>query len=124
MVSVSELYKSWFKLDDKIRFLLIGCVNAGLSYLLFVLFIFLLGEPKHQLCVVLQWTVSSVFSYFNQKFFVFGTKGNYWREYIKCCSTWAISYFLNVIILEIMLRLVKNIFISQFVSLVLVSIST
>ena len=51
-------------------------------------------------------------------------KGNYWNEYIKCCSTWAVSYFLNVIILEIMLRLVKNIFVSQFVSLGLVSIST
>lgn len=124
MTSASKLSEKWFKIDDKIRFLLVGGVNAGLSYLLFVIFILLFGEASRQLCVVLQWTISSVFSYFNQKFFVFGTKGNYWKEYLKCCSTWAVSYVLNVIILEILIRIIKNVFISQFISLAAVSVLT
>lgn len=122
MVNFKDL---WFKTDDKIRFLIIGCINAGISYLLYVLFVYLLGEKYYQVCAFLQWTISTVPSYLNQKFFVFCTKGNYLKEYIKCCSTWALSYFLNVIILEVLVRyIIKNVFISQFVSLFLVSVLT
>ena len=115
----------WFKLDDKIRFFIIGCVNAAISYLIFVICLLFLGDELRQLCVALQWIISSVFSYLNQKFFVFGTKGNYIREYIKCCSTWFVSYILNVIILEILVKYcIKNVLISQFISLLVVSVIT
>ena len=124
MLAYKDIYNKWCKIDDKIRFLLVGCVNAGLSYLLFVLFILLLGEPLRQLCVVLQWSISSIFSYFNQKFFVFCTKGNYWKEYIKCASTWFVSYLLNTVLLELLLKLIHNVFISQFISLFVVSVVT
>ena len=124
MLELKNLYDKWCKIDDKIRFLFIGCVNAGLSYLLFVLFILILGEPLRQLCVILQWSISSVFSYFNQKTFVFCTKGNYWKEYIKCCSTWFISYLINTVLLEVLLKVMRNIFISQLISLFLVSVIT
>lgn len=124
MNKYKHIYNNWCKIDDKIRFLLIGCVNAGLSYLLFVGLILIFGEDLRQLCVVLQWSISSVFSYFNQKFFVFCTQGNYWKEYLKCCSTWFVSYLLNTIILEILLKFIHNVFISQFLSLFIVSIVT
>ena len=125
MEVLSKLYNIWCKIDDKIRFLLVGGVNAAFSYVLFAIFILILGTQHHQMCVAMQWIFSSVFSYFNQKFFVFCTKGNYLQEYIKCCSTWVVSYFLNVIILEIFLRFIlKNVYISQFISLFLVSVVT
>lgn len=114
----------WFRISDKIRFLLIGGINAAFSYLLFVLFIHILGDKNYQLCVTLQWVISSIFSYFNQKFFVFNTKGNYIKEYLKCCSTWLVSYVLNILILEGMIKLIKNILLSQFISLFLVSVVT
>ena len=115
----------WCKIDDKIRFLFIGAVNAGISYIIFVIALFIFGEPHYQLCVALQWLLSSVFSYFNQKFFVFCTKGNYLQEYLKCCSTWAVSYFINVIVLEIIIKYVlNNAYIAQFISIFLVSIIT
>lgn len=112
-------------IDDKIRFLFIGGVNAGISYVIFAISLFLLGQEHYQLCVILQWTISSVFSYFNQKFFVFCTKGNYLKEYLKCCSTWAVSYLLNVVILELLVRFaIKNVYLSQFISIFLVSVVT
>ncbi len=115
----------WFKLPDVIRFLIIGSINALISYLIYALFVFILGNNFYQLCVFLQWSLSSVISYFNQKFFVFCTKGNYLKEYLKCCTTWAISYFLNVIILEIFVRyFIKNVYIAQFIALFVVSVST
>lgn len=115
----------WYKLPDIIRFIIIGALNAGISYVIYVPAVIILGENYYQVCVALQWILSSVISYFNQKIFVFQTKGNYLKEYLKCCSTWAVSYVLNVIILEIFVRYItQNVYIAQFVSLFLVSVST
>lgn len=117
--------EKWLQLPRIIRYLIIGSINAAISYVIYALAVLLLGEAYYQLCVILQWVISSVISYFNQKFFVFCTKGNYLKEYLKCCSTWALSYFLNVIILEIFVRfLIKNVYIAQFVSLFIVSAVT
>ena len=115
----------WLKLPDFIRFIIIGGINAAISYIIYAICVLILGTGHYQLCVALQWILSSFISYLNQKFFVFCTRGNYVKEYLKCCSTWAVSYVLNVIILEIFVRfLIKNVYIAQFISLFLVSIST
>lgn len=115
----------WFKIPDFMRFLIIGSINAAISYIIYALAVFLIGEGYYQLCVALQWILSSVISYLNQKFFVFCTRGNYVKEYLKCCTTWGVSYVLNVIILEIFVRFfIKNVYIAQFISLFIVSIST
>ncbi len=120
-----SIYNKWCKISDKIRFLLIGGINAAISYIIFAVALYILGDKHYQACVVLQWTLSSVFSYFNQKFFVFCTRGNYLNEYLKCCSTWAVSYCLNVVILELLVRFaIKNVYLSQFISIFLVSVVT
>jgi len=125
MELLKNLYTKWCEISDVIRFIIIGGVNFLISYLIFALAVLTLGEAHYQICVILQWTISSVFSYFNQKFFVFCTRGNYIKEYLKCCSTWLISYLLNVVILEILVRFVtKNVYVSQFVSIGIVSVST
>ncbi len=117
--------EKWLKIPDFVRFLIIGCLNAGISYIIYAIAVFMLGETHYQLCVALQWILSSFISYLNQKFFVFCTRGKYIEEYLKCCTTWAISYLLNVIILEIFVRfIIQNVYIAQFISLFLVSIST
>lgn len=119
------LYDRWCKIPDKIRFLFIGGVNAAISYIIFAISLYILGDKHYQACVILQWSLSSVFSYFNQKIFVFCTKGNYLQEYLRCCSTWAVSYCLNVVILELLVRfVVKNVYLSQFISIFLVSVVT
>lgn len=125
MKNLKILYDNWCKLDDKIRFLFIGALNAGISYLIFAIALFIIGNEHYQLCVTLQWVLSSFISYLNQKFFVFCTQGNYVKEYLKCCSTWAVSYFINVIILEVLVRcFIKNVYVAQFLSIFLVSVVT
>lgn len=120
-----NISRKWCDIPDKIRFLFIGGVNAAISYMIFSFALWLLGETSYQVCIILQWTLSSVISYFNQKFFVFCTKGNYLKEYLKCCSTWAVSYLLNVIILELLVRCaLKNVYLAQFISIFLVSVVT
>lgn len=121
----NNIMNIWLKTPRFMRFLIIGSINAGISYIIYAICVLILGTEHYQLCVTLQWVLSSITSYINQKFFVFCTKGNYVKEYLKCCSTWVVSYILNVIILEIMVRyLIKNVYIAQFICLFLVSIAT
>lgn len=118
-----DLYDFWFKIDDKIRYLVIGSCNAAISYIIFALALFIIGEEYYQICVALQWVISSVFSYFNQKIFVFRTKGNYFKEYIKCCSSWFVGYLLNVLIIEVLVKFM-NTYAAQFIAIGLVSVIT
>ena len=117
--------EKWLQIPRILRFLIIGSINAAISYLIYAISVYLIGEAQYQICVILQWALSSFISYLNQKFFVFCTKGNYIQEYLKCCSTWVVSYFLNVIILEIFVRfLIKNVYVAQFISIFIVSAAT
>ena len=68
MSLLGNIYIKWCKIPDKIRFLFIGCVNAAISYIIFALAVYVLGQKHYQACAILQWSLSSVFSYFNQKF--------------------------------------------------------
>ena len=90
---------TWLKIPDYIRFIIIGSINAAISYLIYALAVFVIGEHHYQLCVFLQWGLSSVISYLNQKFFVFCTKGNYVKEYIKASTVWFLGYLFNAFIL-------------------------
>ena len=115
----------WCKLPDKLRFLLVGGYNAAFSYIIFAIALFILGQEHYQICVALQWIISSVFSFINQKIFVFCTKGNWLKEYLKCCTTWLVSYFLNAVILELIVKYVsKNVYVDQLVSIFIVSVVT
>ena len=115
----------WAKLPKIIRFIIIGGWNTVILYVIFAILLSILGQPAYQVCVILQWILASFPLFLNQKIFVFGTKGNYVKEYLRCCVTWGISYFLNAIILEIFVRyLIKNVFIAQLLSIFTVSIVT
>lgn len=125
MDKLLKLYSKWCSISDKIRFLLVGGFNAAFSYVIFAIAIYLIGIEHYQICVALQWIISSVFSFVNQKLFVFCTKGHWVKEYLKCCTTWAVSYACNAIILEFIVRYIsKNVYLSQLVSIFLASIVT
>ena len=124
-MKLKEIYDKWCSISDKIRFLIIGAINAGISYIIYAIAVLILGEAHYQICVALQWIISSGISFTNQKLFVFCTKGHWLKEYLKCCTTWAVSYVLNVIILELIVKFVsKNVYIDQFVSIFIVSVVT
>lgn len=120
-----ELYSKWCQIPDKIRFLLVGGVNASFSYIVFAIAVFLIGQEHYQICVALQWIISSVFSFVNQKLFVFCTKGHWISEYLKCCTTWIISYLCNALILEFIIRFItKNVYVGQLFSILMASVVT
>ena len=74
MIFNNILEKTWFKLSDKIRFVFVGGLNALVSYLLYVIFLYIIGSGAYQISLALAWAFSSIFSYASQKFLVFQTK--------------------------------------------------
>ncbi len=124
-ILVKNIYNRWCTISDKIRFFLVGGFNAVFSYIIFTIALYLIGQEHYQICVALQWIISSVFSFVNQKIFVFCTKGHWIQEYFKCCTTWIVSYACNALILELFVRFIsKNVFIGQIFSILMASIVT
>ena len=115
----------WFKLSDKIRFLIIGCFNAGVSYLIYSAFCLILGDSAYQVALALAWAISSVVSYSTQKFLVFQANGNWIKEYLKCCTTWFFSYLINAGLLEFIVKILHlNVFIAQIIATITAAVFT
>ena len=108
---------TWFKLSDKIRFLFVGGLNAGISFLIYSIFCIVLGEEFYQLSLILAWIISSITSFVTQKYLVFNTSGNVIKQYLKCCTTWFFSYLINAIILESFVRFLDlNVYFAQIIA--------
>lgn len=109
--------KNWFGLSDKIRFLIIGTCNAGISYTIFSVLVFLLGKNLYQFALATAWIISSVISFTTQRCFVFNIEGNLLQQYCKCCTTWFFSYLINAILLEIFVKkLILNVYLAQILA--------
>ena len=122
---INHMREYWFKLSDKIRFLFVGGFNAGVSYLIYSAFCIVLGDSAYQIALALAWTISSIVSYTTQKFLVFEGKGNWVKEYLKCCTTWFFSYLINAGLLEFIVKILHlNVFVAQIVATIVSAIFT
>ena len=122
---INHMREYWFKLSDKIRFLFVGGFNAGVSYLIYSAFCLVLGDSAYQIALALAWTISSIVSYTTQKFLVFEGKGNWVKEYLKCCTTWFFSYLINAGLLEFIVKILHlNVFVAQIVATIVSAIFT
>lgn len=104
------LWNWWFKLSDKIRFVLVGGFNATVQYVLYVLLLWWWGNSFYQAALVTSWIVSTFSSFTTQKIFVFCTKGNWqeWiKEYVKCLGIWVVAYIINAFVLWLLVDFAK-----------------
>lgn len=122
------IWNFWFRLPDKLRFLLVGGFNATVQYGLFALFLWFSNNQKYQLALVLSWLISSLSSFATQKVFVFCTKGKFYdwcREYTKCVGVWIVSYFINALILDLLVRLAAlNPYIGQIIAIACTTVTS
>lgn len=122
---IKYIFEVWFRIPEKLRFLLVGGFNTVVSYVMFAGLILLLGEAKYQQSLVLSWVLSSFISFTTQKIFVFQTKGNWCKEYVKCVLTWSIGYAINAVVLEVVVSaLDMNVYIGQALSILLTTVIT
>ncbi len=119
------VFNIWFKLSEKLRFLMVGGFNTVVSFLIFAIFTIWLGKLNYQICLFLSWLVSSIISFSTQKVFVWRTKGFWIKEYCKCCISWGVSYLINASILEIFVKILQfNIYIGQMIAIIITAIAT
>lgn len=125
MKIISSTKKYWYNLSRKLRFALIGCINAVIMYAIYTFFILILGTSHYQVSLALAWIFSSMTSFFLHKVYVFHSKNNILKEYLKCCLTWIISYFINAILLEFLVKYIcLDVFISQIIAPAIAGIFT
>ena len=107
----------WFRIPDKIRFLLVGGFNTSVSYVIFALICLIVGEQYYQASLACSWIISSVISFTTQRYLVFNVEGNLFKQYCKCCTTWVFSYIINATLLEIFVqKLDLNVYLAQIVA--------
>lgn len=96
------------KYQEKINYLLVGGWNTVVGYGGFVLLYHLFGTQVHYLVI---WLASNILAitnaYIGYKAFVFKTRGNYLREYLRVYAVYGGSMGLNLIYLPVCVEAFK-----------------
>ncbi len=108
--------KSLFPGGQFVRYLCVGVFNTLFGYLSFVVILTLLNDALPgrflYLTVVLASLVSTPFNitiaYFGYKFFVFRTKGNFIREWLKCFAVYGTSMIPGLLALSALTRFLQS----------------
>ena len=123
-----KIWNLWFRLSDKIRFLLVGGFNATIQYLIYACLLYFWSEEKYQTALILSWVISSISSFATQKIFVFCTKGKLFdwvKEYAKCVGVWIVSYSINAIILGILVNFADmNAYLAQIAAITCTTVTS
>jgi putative flippase GtrA len=93
------------------RYLLIGGWNTLFGYGTFALFTALLapaGRQSYILAVIPSTLINITVSFFGYKWFVFKTKGNYFREWCRCVAVYSGSIVLSMVLLPILVFIIRH----------------
>jgi len=107
--------RQWFPPGQVLRYLVVGIVNTGSGYLLFAGTLWLLNHlaPAKYLYLtviaasILSTPVNITVSYFNYKLFVFRTRGNHLREWMKAFGVYGVSMLPGLFALSALTRLLQ-----------------
>ncbi len=94
------------------RYLLVGAWNTGFGYAMFALFTYVLSRWWPRYGYIPAGLLSSVFSitvaFFGYKLFVFKTRGNYLREWLRCMAVYGSSIAIGSLILPCLVYLIRH----------------
>jgi len=123
---MNNILKIWFRIDQKIRFLLVGGYNTIFSFLLFCLLEFLFRDYFHYLVILfLSHIISVLNSFLNFRFFVFRSKGHIFSEYIRINIVYLGYYISNALLLYLLQDLFHiHILVSQFICTCILMVAT
>lgn len=106
---VAKTYKKlehiWFKLDQKIRFLLVGGFNTGVSFIIYYIFLYL-TFGKEQLSLLLMNLININISIATMRYYVFQSTGSFKKEYAKAFSSYIVLYFINTGLLAFFVNII------------------
>jgi putative flippase GtrA len=93
------------------RYLVTGIWNTLFGYMTFALFTMLLapiGRHSYILAVVPSTMINITVSFLGYKWFVFKTKGNYFREWCRCVGVYSSSMVLGMALLPIFVYVIRH----------------
>jgi putative flippase GtrA len=101
-----------------IRYLIVGVWNTGFGYALYAGFVALLDPILHQprsylLASILSNIIAISGAFLGYKWFVFKTKGNYLREWLRCFLVYGSSMVIGLLLLPILVQLVRAVIHSE-----------
>lgn len=93
-----ELYKKvegfWFKVGQKLRFLLVGGFNTVFAYAVFAFLFALLGLP-YLWALTIQYFITVNVSILTMRYYVFRSQGNFLKEYGKAWTVYIGMWLFN-----------------------------
>ncbi len=100
------------KIPDKqiIRYVIVGTWNTFFGYAVYAFFTYMLtGLVPHAyiFASVIANVISITVAYIGHKFFVFKTKGNYLREYMKFYAVYGVAVIVNITLLPFVVAAVS-----------------
>ncbi len=93
------------------RYLLVGLWNTAFGYGTFALFTALLDKvvpQSYMLACVLSSFINISVSFLGYKWFVFKTKGNYLREWIRCVGVYGGNILVGLALLPLMVYVLRH----------------
>ncbi len=96
----------WFKINQKIRFILVGGFNTLTSFLLYYMFLYL-TQGREQVSLLLMNIININISITTMRYYVFQSQGNFKQEYLKAFSSYIVLYFINTGLLAFFVKIVK-----------------
>lgn len=94
-----------------VRYLAVGACNTAFGYGCFALFTFLLNpllSYGYVLASLLANLFAITFSFFGYKWFVFRTRGNYLKEWIRCVGVYSGSMILSAMALPFVVAMIRR----------------
>ena len=96
------------KHEQKIRYLIIGGWNTVFGYGVFAVLYFYLSDLIHYLAILsISYILSITNAYIGYKLFVFRTKGNILREYLRFYIVYGASFLFNLAALPLLVEVLN-----------------
>ena len=106
--------KIWFRLPQKIRFLLVGGFNTVFAYLVLnflnILFGLLLKDTFSpvviaNIALIIQYILTINVSFITMRYYVFQSHGDWYKEWLKAWSVYIFLYLINAPVLTFMMTI-------------------
>ncbi len=96
------------KHKQKIMYLMVGAWNTAFGFASFIFLYYALQSLLHySLILIVSYFISITNAYVGYKIFVFKTKGNYLREYLRFYIVYGSVFLLNMALLVFAVELLK-----------------
>lgn len=108
MKKLLQVLNNFFPKKQIGLYLVVGAWNTFFGYGAYVFFVWLLSNKfpfSYMIAAVLSNVASVTQSFLSYKYIVFKTKGNFWKEYIKCWGVYGSASLINLAFLPVFVSL-------------------